>query len=57
MQPNSRDSPDAEEREFVVVLQSAELALDRRAAAVQVAPLRGAALDRYPGWTRPLRGA
>jgi hypothetical protein len=40
MKPDALNAANAKEREAVLVLQAAELALDRCAAAVQVAPLR-----------------
>ena len=46
MEPDALDASDAEEREPEVVLQVAELSFHGRAAAVQVAPFRGAVLDR-----------
>jgi hypothetical protein len=49
MEAHPFDPPDAERCQAIVVLQPPELALDGSAAAVQVGPLRGAALDRRLG--------
>ncbi len=45
MKSNALDTADAEERQAVLVLQPAELALDGGAAAVEVAPAVGASRD------------
>jgi hypothetical protein len=49
VEPHPLDAADAEERKAVVVLQSAEFALNGRAAAVEVSPFWRAALDRRLG--------